>query len=333
MNNNIYDQKELTLKFLRGELNPGEETELQKWIKGSAENRKQFLYYQQLFKENLTTASSAETYKEWNNLTGKLKLHTGGTGGTRRLIRVAYISGIAAAFLIGLLIATLIPFSGNNTSTVPIVQTFSTPGGARTHFALPDGTIVWLNAGTQLTFSQFEKDERKVELEGEAYFKVMRDEKRPFIISTGFGEVKVLGTSFDVKAYSDDLFATTVEEGLVKVTAENGTGAVLVRPGEQTVLSGNYMDVKSVETQIYTSWKDGVLIFKKDALEEIVKKLERWYNVDIELAPNMELKNYRFTGTIEMESLPEVLELIRITAPIKYRYDAKKRRVELDMKD
>ena len=332
---NIEDTKALILKFLMGELNSREEKELFMWVKKSPENKEQFLHDQQLLTKDLIGMPCCGTKKEWEKLSQRLKIDYNTSKKPYKIRRIAYITGIAAAFIIGIFIASVTPFSSKNVPRYEISQTFSTPNGARTTFNLPDGSTVWLNAGTQLTFSAFGKSERRVFLKGEAYFKIAHDAKRPFIISTDFGEVKDLGTAFNVKAYDDDLFTTTVEEGLVEVNAESTSREVYVKPGQQAVLLSalGSVDVKEVETQIFTCWKDGILIFKKDALEDIVKKLERWYNVNIELAPDVELKNYRFTGTIEMESLPEVLELIRITAPVRYKYDAKKRVVEIDMED
>lgn len=335
MRSNTNDNKQQTLKFLRGELNKEEEKELLGWISKNAENSEQFKADQYFLNSNLSYSASAETYSQWKNLSQRIGIIHNSSLKLKVLRRMAYVAGIAAAFVIGLYFASLKPIVQQSETIEEIAQTFSTPNGARTHFNLPDGTTVWLNAGTHLTFAKFGIKERIVELNGEAYFKVKRDESRPFIIATQFGKIKVLGTSFNVKAYGDDQFSTTVEEGLVNVSTEKANSEVFIKPGEQAILSAenSVLKVNSVETQIYTSWKDGVLIFKKDALADIVKKLERWYNVDIELAPNMELKNYRFTGNIEMESLPEVLELIRITAPIKYSYDAKKRIVKLEMKE
>lgn len=335
MGNNENKQKELTLNFMRAELKGHEEKELLDWINSKPENKALFINNQQIVTEELLKNVALKTTKQWGNLSHRLKLSTHYNAKSRTTKRIGYIASIAAAFIIGLIIASYTPVLQNRGNQNTISQTFSTPNGARTHFKLPDGSVVWLNAGTQLTFSDFGSKDRQVALNGEAYFEVARDEKRPFIISTKFGKVKVFGTSFNVKAYYDDLFATTVESGLVSVSSNEPSEEVFIHPGEQAVLALNadHLCIKNVETQIFTCWKDGVLIFKKDALEDIVTKLERWYNVDIVLAPNMELKNYRFTGNIEMESLPEVLELIRITAPIKYSYDAKKRIVELEMKD
>lgn len=322
-------------KFLRGELDTHDETKLLNWANASAENKEQFLANQKALQKNLTESPSDKTREEWAKLSARLDINKQNNHRSLVLRKFGYAAGIVAAFIVGILIASLNPFQNKSELNIAISQTFSTPDGARSNFELPDGSMVWLNAGSQLTFSTFGTKERKVSLQGEAYFKVVHDEARPFLVSTSYGTVKDLGTSFNVKAYSDDQFTTTVEEGLVSVLAENSTNDVQVNPGQQAVLKSENgkIAISNVETEIYTCWKDGILIFKKDALAEIVKKLERWYNVDIYLVQNVKLKNYRFTGTIEMETLPEVLELIRITAPINYKYDAKERTVRIDMKD
>ena len=240
----------------------------------------------------------------------------------RRISLYGNLLKVAAVLIVGLISSVLWlnqPKKLIEPTYIPIVETVSTPYGARTSFKLPDGSEVWLNSGSSLSFPRQYGAVRKVKLKGEAYFKVAKDGKR-FIVETGQGQVEVMGTSFDVKAYPEENFETTLVEGVVKVCDKTRLLATL-KPGERSVLSTtNSFSLKAVNTDLITSWKDGKLIFVKEPFANVVRELERWYNVKIEIQGNR-LKNLGYTGTIEMETFGEILELLNTTTPIKYQYN------------
>lgn len=152
------------------------------------------------------------------------------------------------------------------------------PRGAEYNLTLSDGTRVWLNADSKLRFPvHFGTSKRYVELSGEAYFEVTRDEIRPFIVHTNDVDVKVLGTQFCIRNYTDKPTLTTLVKGSVEVTDQTGWQSVL-KPGQQTVTSGGYTKVRNVETLYYTAWKDGYFIFENTPLNEIMEELSLWYN-------------------------------------------------------
>ena len=226
----------------------------------------------------------------------------------------------AAVLLIGLVIGSVFYVQ----SQIPeiITQNINTPYGGKTQFTLPDGSRVWLNSGTTFSYPDRFEDDRVVELEGEAYFEVEK-QTEPFIVKTSFGEVEVLGTSFNVKAYKSEAFVTTLESGSVSYTNPAGKKAIL-SPGSQVVYNSNSFFTQRVDTEIFTSWKEGKLIFRNEPLQNMITRLERWYNVDIVLE-DKRIKNLKYTGTIEMESFSEVLELIKVTTPIDYSFDRETR--------
>ncbi len=240
----------------------------------------------------------------------------------RRITLYGNLLKVAAVLIVGLISSVVWlnqPIKVVEPTYSPIVETVSTPYGARTSFKLPDGSEVWLNSGSSLSFPRQYGAVRKVKLKGEAYFKVAKDGKR-FIVETGQGQVEVMGTSFDVKAYPEENFETTLVEGVVKVCDKTRLLATL-KPGERSVLStANAFSLKAVNTDLITSWKDGKLIFVKEPFVNVVRELERWYNVKIEIQGNR-LKNLGYTGTIEMETFGEILELLNTTTPIKYQYN------------
>lgn len=227
---------------------------------------------------------------------------------------------VAAVLIIGMVIGSLLYVK---TLTPEITtQSISTPYGGKTNFILPDGSSVWLNSGSTCSYPSRFDGERVVELSGEAYFNVEK-QKEPFKIKTIYGEVEVFGTEFNVKAYENETFLTTLEGGSVVFTNKFGKQAKL-EPGMQVIFDAENFKLRRVETELYTSWKDGQLIFREEPLQNIITQLERWYNVEIVLQDER-IKNLKFNGTIEMESFSEVLELIKVTTPIKYSFDRKTR--------
>lgn len=153
-----------------------------------------------------------------------------------------------------------------------------TPRGAEYNLTLADGTKVWLNADSRLKFpDQFNTSKRYVELTGEAYFEVCRDEIRPFIVHTNDIDVKVLGTEFCIRSYGHKPTLATLVKGSVEVTDQFGWQAILT-PGQQSVTVNGNTQVRPVETIYYTAWKDGYFIFENAPLEEIMEELALWYN-------------------------------------------------------
>lgn len=238
-----------------------------------------------------------------------------------RVIRIyKSLLSAAAVLIIGLIIGSVLFIQSQKPEIT--TQNITTPFGGKTQFTLPDGSIVWLNSGSMFSYPDRFEGERIVELTGEAYFNVEK-QNEPFIVKTKYGEVEVLGTDFNVKAYENETFCTTLESGLVVFTNKYGKQANL-EPGMQVVFDDANFKLRRVETKLFTSWKEGQLIFRDEPLQNMVTRLERWYNVKIELKDER-IKNLKFNGTIEMETFSEVLELIKVTTPIKYTFNRKSR--------
>ena len=205
---------------------------------------------------------------------------------------------------------------------IMVNQEIVTQPGTKTHLFLPDNTEVWLNAASSIQFpSVFTGNERRIKLNGEAYFKVFHNKKKPFIVNTGYVEVEALGTSFNLSAYSGDYtISTTLEEGKVKITDEKQIKKVIILdPDYQLNYYPNSQTYKSRKVIVpdVTAWKDGVLIFNETPFYEIAAKLGRWFNADIKISDES-IANYRFTGTFTSESLEQVMELLTLSTPINY---------------
>ncbi len=197
------------------------------------------------------------------------------------------------------------------------------PAGSRMHIELGDGTRVWLNHGSKLKYPlRFEGENRKVFLTGEAYFEVAHNAKVPFIVGTNRLYIKATGTAFNVSAYPcDDNIETTLVEGKV-ILYERATNNEIkaLSPGEclKFVAQKNVYTLESGNTEKNTAWKDGLLVFKNERVEDVAKKLARWYNVEVEIA-NEKVNEFTFTATFMDETLPQVLELMTLATPVSYK--------------
>jgi ferric-dicitrate binding protein FerR (iron transport regulator) len=161
---------------------------------------------------------------------------------------------------------------------------------------------------------------RDVFIEGEAYFAVAKDSEHPFVVCAGQLKVEVLGTRFDVCAYPDDNeFSATLDEGAVNaVHSLNGKSVTLI-PGEQVILNRetNELSRSKVNTELFTSWKENLLRLEDAPFEEVIKKMERWYDVKITIDPSINTKE-RYTMTVKTESLREMLQLVSKTTKMDY---------------
>lgn len=232
---------------------------------------------------------------------------------------IRYLTRIAAILIIPLAFGLF--FEWSSLSDPLFTQTVSTPLASRTSLILPDGSIVWLNAGSTISFpNRFGKKNRVIKLVGQAYFDVKKDEI-PFRVETKKFSVKVLGTAFDVFAYPGENAEVTLERGKVQLeTITNGKADL--NPGQQVIIneSNGQIVKREIDTKAFVSWKDSRLTFDELPLERVVFCLERWFNVNISIE-NASLKNLKVNGHIEYENIIEVLDLLKLTAPINYTYD------------
>lgn len=203
------------------------------------------------------------------------------------------------------------------------------PNGKKINVVLSDGSTVYLNSGTTLSFpNHFEgSKERKVVLNGEAYFDVQKDKSKPFLLQANEVNVKVLGTSFNVSSYTDDKeIQVVLVEGAVSMDAASiKDNAIKLSPGYQGVLSKSSLKIitQEVNTSLYTSWLNGNLIFRQAAFSDILKKLERAYGVDIKNNhPTINKIPFNTNIDIEEESIEEVLQMFSNLADFTFKKDA-----------
>ena len=235
---------------------------------------------------------------------------------------------IAAIIVLGLILAGLYNYL-NNVTVYPdnkaVYSEVVAPMGSRIKVDLPDGSTAWLNHGSILRYpNKYSRKSRELFLSGEAYFDVRKDERRPFILKTPDVNIHVLGTTFNVMAYEDErAVEVTLETGrlnLYSLSGEQSSGRIAsLKPGERIVINreSKTYAMHYGDTDVHTSWKDGLMIFREDPLDIIVKRLEHCYNVEIELL-NQELLDHTFTVTFTDETLEQALHLLSVAVPIKY---------------
>lgn len=207
-------------------------------------------------------------------------------------------------------------------------NTIETPKGGMWQVKLPDGSTVWLNAVSSLTYPlSFSKGQKRmVELKGEAYFEVAKDKLHPFVVKTAKQEVEVLGTHFNINAYADEaVVKTTLLEGSVKVNAYQDNNATeILKPGEQSVLTAKGLDVKQVDADEMIAWKNGYFMFNNEKQESIMRKIARWYNVQVEYA-DASAKEVTYYGSISrFENVSKVLRKFEQTGEVRFEINKNK---------
>lgn len=207
-------------------------------------------------------------------------------------------------------------------------NTITTPKGGQYQIILSDGTHVWLNAASSLKYpTLFVGKERIVELTGEAYFEVSPNKKMPFLVISNRQKVKVLGTHFNIKAYSEDgLIKTTLLEGSVAVSSKQSKDATLLRPGEEAVFDGKTMLVRSTDVKEAVAWKNGYFLFKDEDIYSIMNQVSRWY--DVEVIYTSKFENKRFGGYVSRaKKITDLLDIMEGTKGISFKIEGRRIKV------
>ncbi len=318
---------------LNGELNAIEEKIFESWLSKTG-NRQVYEHSEKLHQQIQQTKfiDQINTKKAWKNVAQKSWVTT---QISRKLMPWL---GYAAIFLLALFIGSLLGRKGYLNSSKEMCSV-TVPYGQTSVVNLPDSSKVWLNSGAELQYSKsFNDRKREVWISGEAFFAVAHQQEKPFRVKNAKGIIEVLGTSFNVESYDDDsIISVTLEEGSVQFKNRQGKLLQTLKPSEQMTLdvSTNRIEVKEVQTGLLTSWKDGKLEMDKARLADVVRKLERWYNVDICFA-TPEIAENKITGTILRDRpLEQILKVFEKLYGYSYEFTVntdKKREIILDVK-
>lgn len=342
--NNIED---LLVKFSTGELSPRESKHFAKILKEGDDNEE----LKAILTAYWNNAENARIEVPTNKLLERLKAKTGNAelslgGNSRHKTLYTFIRYAAVVMItVGLTwfakdftrsspeLAFLPKAQGLHQNEVSVLY------GSKSKITLPDGSTVNLNSGSVLRYpAQFDNENRKVSIEGEAYFDVKKDPNHPFLVRTNGVTVRVLGTKFNVKSYSDEkTVETTLVIGKVELYANNQeindkNRLMVLAPNQQAVFEVQKGKKDSIISMVHNqnvdvnpiiSWKDNRLMFRDEKFADLAQKLERWYNVDIQI-DDQKLQSTPFSGVFVKETVEQSLNALRLAAPFKYRMEKNK---------
>lgn len=301
----------LMVKQLAGEANAAEQEELNVWLAGSSVNQEAFnelsLIWNNAEKDNYTPDVEAA----WEKVNKQTAPKVIGLF-NRRFLAVAAL--ITAVSLTGALFIKQMNVSVANVATA---------AHEMKQVDLPDGSKVWLHEFSELSYENGLKGaERVVKLKGMAFFDVHRDEAHPFVIETPKGEVRVLGTSFEVLAFEKDTFErVTVSTGKVQFRSKSGGELILTVNDEGVISKSGFADKHQVDAQTLTSWHASKLEFSNDTMEKVAEKLERFFHIKVSFK-NADIKNCHFTGSYEHPKLNEILDALSRALQVTYAQQA-----------
>jgi len=218
-----------------------------------------------------------------------------------------------------------IPKATQKTGLDHLFNTVQTPNGGQYQLILEDGTKVWLNAASSLRYPMaFTKNERAVELEGEAYFEVAKDKKRKFLVKTALQEVTVLGTHFNINAYPEEnSIKTTLLEGSVQVEPKGKGVPVLLKPGQASQFNGEQFLVKTVDTEEAVAWKNGYFVFDNEDLKTAIRKVARWYDLDVVYTG--QFGTAEINGSVSrFDNIDQVLQVLRLTTKLNFKVEGRR---------
>jgi len=203
------------------------------------------------------------------------------------------------------------------------IQKYTATKGSVSTVEFADGTKIWLNSGSELTYREDRKtNQRLAELHGEAFFEVKHRENFPLIVKIGQIAVRDLGTTFNIRAYPEDqTIETSLVEGKADILSSSGNSMVELKPGESAVYNSedNKIEIKPFQSNILSAWRDGKFVIRDQRLEDIFKEISRWYDVEF-IFENQALRNYRYTGNIKKSTTAQhVLKMLKLTTKFNYR--------------
>lgn len=311
-------------RFMRGETSHEEDQLLLTWFRNSEAREEILQFYRQRWQESeegvLTDEIQERMFCRIKERMHALNLSEKSTQKVHKVQLRRWLRYVAAAILL-LSVGVASHLYTRQSMTVENSYVVEADKGQRASITLPDGTKVWLNSHTQLSYAaDYGIKDRVVSLDGEAYFEVAKDKKRRFLVKTDGIDVEALGTSFNVKAYNEDgKIAATLFTGSVRIST--GTETILLAPRQQVQFdkqNRTLLVVGQEYAEYADMWLNNELAFKGETLDNIALLLNRMYNVQIEFESE-KIRQYRFSGVIKNNSLENVIEIISLTAQIEYK--------------
>ncbi len=311
--------KKIITKYLEGKATKEEQKELLAWLRNK-KNRIDFNSYSLAWQKSLDKNQlPVGSEKSWNNIQTQLLQKS--FNRWRKSLKMQQFLRVAAILFFVISIGSITYFlSDRKEKAADYYTSVIADYGQVSKIKLPDGSTVWLNSGSEITYSNtFASDNRDIKLVGEAYFQVTKNEELPLIVNCEEMQVKVLGTKFNVTAYPESKHIDVVlEKGSIELLNRNiESFSYKIKPGELAKFdkSNRRLLISNVNISKYTSWKEGVINIYNQTLEELTERLEVRYNQRFRL--NDDVKNFHFTFTIKNESIDEIIKLMEKISPIK----------------
>lgn len=304
--------QELLNKYIAGDATPEEKEEVARWLDTDKKNMKEFLALRKLYDISIWQQEQTPVAKDNLSL-----------GNKRWTLRSASfeLAKVAAIFILAFTIVYSFLINEDNDSAK--MQTIFVPPGQRAELTLTDGTKVWLNAKTTFTFpDKFTANNRRVTLDGEGYFDVTKNPEKPFIVNTERYDIKVMGTEFNVTAYSgSSVFETSLLKGAVEVFSPAKDTKVSLEPHMRTYEENGILKKDTIEHENYFLWKEGLICFYDEPVDKMIKKLQLYYDVKIDVQ-NKTLLNNRYSGKFRTkDGVEHVLKVLQLNNKFSYKKD------------
>lgn len=303
-------EKELLHKFFAGAATLEEKEAIMHWMESDPGNKQFLLKERKLYNAVLLHGEDKQVQQQAGRQQYFLRR------GVVRFLRVAAM--IVVAFGLGYF------WQSEKTEGLIAMQTISVPAGQCVNVTLPDGSNIWLNAQTTIQYPvSFNKENRQVKLDGEAYFDVAKDSKRPFIVNTKECSVEVLGTKFNIDAYSSrDKFETVLMEGSVKVSMlDDPTQAVSLKPNNKVYRSNGKLLTQKVSNYERYRWKEGLICFVDEPFKVVMEDFEKFYGLTI-VVNNQKVTQYLYTGKFKQtDGVDYALSLLQKNIHFTYQRD------------
>lgn len=307
-------EKEILYKYFEGIASPEEEDAVYRWLDASSENEGELLKEREFFDAMILAGSMEEDIAGKSVISGVIQVP---------LIRPWMRDVLKIAAAVAITVACgLYFYVSEKKEMLAAMNTVTVPAGQRVNLKLSDGTTVWLNARSEMVYpAVFSGTKREVKLDGEGYFEVEHDKECPFVVHTQKCDIEVLGTKFNVEAYSDsEEFSTSLMEGSVKVTDNAALSAsVLLRPDQEVHFKDGRLLVSSIGDYDHFRWRDGLVCFNDVAFNELMKRFEKCYGISI-VIENKNLEEYSCSGKFRIsDGLDNALRILQRNA--KYTFE------------
>ena len=274
--------KEILQRYVEGNVNPEEIIAVVDWLDADENNVREFMALHKLNDISLLNQADNRADNQKKKRTVSFR-------------KIGYELAKIAAILIIFWGGTKLFETNTTEESIITYQTLYVPAGQRAELILPDSTRVWLNAHSKLIYPvSFGKGNRQVELNGEAYFDVVHNEKQPFIVKTRQMDIQVLGTEFNVTSYSSD-FEVSLLRGCIELSSPNLSSTYRMKEKEHIKLKNNKLIINNITDYDYFRWKEGLICFNNESVATIIEKLKLYYDINIE-THNKKFLNSRYSG-------------------------------------